>query len=392
MGGTITVEGTTGRGCTFCFTAHFGVGHRTYEPSPATTTIMNQTQLIPRDLEGIHVLLVEDQPLNQQVAQELLATAGIVVQVAHHGQEAVRMTEEGRYDLILMDLQMPIMDGYTATRQIRQQWNALELPIIAMTAHAMESERGRCLEAGMNDYLSKPIDVRTLYGTLHAWSRHRSNNNPPPAASAGKFTLPPDLPTSLPGLNLQEGLERLGGNFDLYRRLVIGFACDKRNTGYEIRAAMAESDGEKAGDLAHAVRGAAGNISAFRLHATLSSLETALRKGDLDTAGLLQPELEEGMAEVLAAAEILVRLQTAIKHTEQKPIDQQELSRLLQKLGTLTARNNLKVMKHLPQLTELATGTHYAPFVASLVETLERLDFVTASRQIENMAGIAAID
>ncbi len=389
MGGTIKAEGVPGEGSTFSFTARFGVGEQTYAPLPPTPSATNQTPLVASALEGIRVLVVEDQPLNRQVAQELLAAAGVVVSTAADGQMAVAMAATKFYDIILMDLQMPVMDGYTATRQIRRQWSASELPIIAMTAHAMESERGRCLEAGMNDYLPKPIDVRTLYRTLQAWSRHLPVAQPPPAADCVKLPRGEELPANLPGLDLKEGLARLGGNRDLYGRLIIGFARDNRHAGGEIRAALANSDLEKAGDLVHAVRGGAGNISAGRLHLLLSSLETACRKGDAETATTLQPELEEAMAELVASAETLKSsLPAPDVPLEGRTVAPRELETMLRELGILASQNNLKIINRLPWLTELVAGTKYIPFVSHLTETVELLNFAAACRQIETMIGL----
>ncbi len=389
MGGAITAQGTPSEGSTFSFTARFGIGSQRYTPTAPAANDAVQVKLDSAALEGIRVLVVEDQPLNQQVARELLTAAGVLVTIAPHGLDAIRMAEEERYDLVLMDLQMPVMDGYAATRQIRTQRSSAELPIIAMTAHAMENERGRCLEAGMNDYLSKPIDVRTLYRTLQNWTRQPSPCAPPPPLEESNIAPSPDFPISLPGLNLAEGLARLGGNSDLYRRLIIGFARDKRHAGREIRSVLAESDLEKAGDLTHAVRGIAGNISASRLYATLSSLETACREGEVGIAGQLLSELEEGMAEVVAAAEMLERSVTIALPPERKNIDTGAVATLLRELGGLTARNNLKVMKRLPPLTELVAGTKFAPLASDLTEALEQLDFAAAYRQIETMAEMA---
>ena len=131
----------------------------------------------PHDATGIRILLVEDNEVNQQVATELLESAGASVRIANHGGEAVRILTEGEqpppFDIVFMDLQMPEMDGFTATRLLRTQPRLQELPIIAMTAHALVEERQRCLEAGMNDHVSKPIDPDALFATLMRWAKPR---------------------------------------------------------------------------------------------------------------------------------------------------------------------------------------------------------------------------
>ena len=387
MGGDISAEGLPRGGSAFTFTARFGTVAGA-EASPPSMKKENRRVLpVAEGLAGLRVLLVEDQPLNQQVAREILTTAGVVVEIAADGGEAVRLAAERRYDLILMDLQMPVMDGYTATREIRQKWNAADLPIIAMTAHAMENEREKCLESGMNDYLAKPIDVRKLYQAIQAWTRQPCAGESPEAVGSRGGQVPV-LPAVLPGLDVTEGLDRLGGNADLYRRLVIGFARDKRQAVSGIRSLLAEADLGGAGRAAHALMGGAGNIAATRLYSLLRDLEDACRRGDADTAGGLLPDLEAGMAKIAAAAELLERSQPDGAQGAARTVDPREFTLLLEELGELSARHNLKVMKRLQHLGELVAGTEFAPFVSRLTETLERLDFAAASRQIEILTGL----
>ncbi|SBW00133.1 putative Histidine kinase [uncultured delta proteobacterium] len=166
MGGEIALESTPGRGTTFSFSARFGLwdGEGTGEAPPAHKPDLEV-------LAGKRVLLVEDNPINQDVASELLLGVGIIVIKADNGRIAVDILSKPHhgFDLVLMDVQMPVMDGHEATRRAREYPHNAGLPIIAMTAHAMVSERERCLAAGMNDHLSKPIEVDTLYATLERW-------------------------------------------------------------------------------------------------------------------------------------------------------------------------------------------------------------------------------
>jgi two-component system, sensor histidine kinase and response regulator len=393
MEGEITAQGTLGEGSTFTFTARFGIGAHLNEPSIPVESQPEQLPLDTAVLEGLRVLLVEDQSLNQQVAWELLTTAGVTVEIADNGEEALRMmSEQGKqYNLVLMDLQMPIMDGYTATRQIRQQWPGADLPIIAMTAHAMENERRKCLDAGMNDYLTKPIDVRNLYRTLHDWTHHQSRSGKLTAITSSEGVEEAVLPAILPGLNIAEGVARLGGNSDLYLRLVSGFARDKRHALCEIRTALTESEEEKAGHLAHGLRGIAGNIAAVRLHELLSDLEQACTQGASETIMGLLPGLEDGMKEVIDSARMLEQWQSQPPaNPPLKAINLQELALLLQEMGDLALLHNLKITKRLPALIELVTGTEYAPFVCRLAESLELLDFDRAVRQMETLKELSA--
>ena len=174
MGGVITVESEPGKGSVFSFTLGFQPASATEVPAPAPEKCDLNA------IKGARVLLVEDHPINQQIARVQLTHAGLLVTVASNGLEAVKLTLPGikPFDLVLMDIQMPEMDGYEATRLIRQQWSPEELPIIAMTAYALAKERRNCLDLGMNDHLAKPIDTAELHAALCRWLKPRPELSP----------------------------------------------------------------------------------------------------------------------------------------------------------------------------------------------------------------------
>ncbi len=182
------------------------------------------------DATGIRVLLVEDNEINQQVATELLESAGAIVTVANHGGEAVKILTDGdqppAFDVVFMDLQMPEMDGFTATKLLRKDPRLQKIPIIAMTAHALVEERQRCLDAGMNDHVSKPIDPDSLFSTLIRWVQPRPKQAVEPRASFTSVTTSDEvvLP-EIAGINLADGLMRVAGNRRLYRDLLGQFAA-----------------------------------------------------------------------------------------------------------------------------------------------------------------------
>ncbi|MBF0383085.1 MAG: response regulator [Magnetococcales bacterium] len=233
---------------------------------------------------GAKLLLVEDNPINQQVARELLELAGMHVQIATNGIEAVAAVDGGTFDAVLMDIQMPMMDGYAATMEIRKSITADHLPIIAMTANAMTGDREKCLDAGMNDHLSKPIDPHEMFASLARWIAPKQNGAGIPAAlSFSAHYAAQDLPT-LPEVDLEQGLFRAGGNLTLYQDLVKRFVRDHGDDAVKIADALSRNDLELAQRLAHSFKGVSGNIGAGSLYNLASSLEAAIREND--TAGL----------------------------------------------------------------------------------------------------------
>src|SRR6516165_2665894 len=194
------------------------------------------------NLTGIRVLLVEDNAVNQQIAVELLTRAGAAVSIANDGSEAVAaitgIVQPPPYDIVLMDMQMPVMDGHEATRAIRSDPRYDSLPIIAMTAQAMAEERDQCLAEGMNDHITKPIDPDLLYRTVLAFAGQRvvpraTAASPAPASEAASSEL-----TAIAGVDIADGLHRVGGNLRLYRAMLRQYAEDQADTAAALRAAL----------------------------------------------------------------------------------------------------------------------------------------------------------
>ncbi|HJW34762.1 MAG TPA: response regulator [Holophagaceae bacterium] len=230
-------------------------------------------------LKGSRVLLVEDNDFNQQVATELLGMVGIEVGIAGNGQEALERIRAEAYDAVLMDLQMPVMDGYETTTQLRREWDPASLPIIAMTAHALIRERERCAAIGMNDYLTKPVDPAELYAVLARWIGPRvpavTFESPSPVAPHRDPDAARDLPT-LPGISVEEGLANLMGNWERYRKMLARFLELKAGVALELRAALARGERDAAGRIAHSMIAGAGTIGAMALSQNARSLQDAL--------------------------------------------------------------------------------------------------------------------
>ena len=288
-------------------------------------------------LRDARILLAEDNEINQQIAVELLSGAGASVQVANNGREAVELLFGGAqpppFDLVLMDLQMPEMDGYQATAKLRADARFSALPILAMTAHATIEERQRCLAAGMNDHITKPIDPKVLFETVSRFYRplplptSGSSQGGPDDARTGEGERPlaavqapgqgdpssvaskaeadvvakttgssvkpaPEIPGSelpvIPGLDTQNGLNRVAGNRRLYSKLLLQFAAQQGPAAGQIRDALTQGDSALAERLAHTVKGVAGNIGAQLIQTAAGRVETLIRSraqaAELETA------------------------------------------------------------------------------------------------------------
>jgi PAS domain S-box-containing protein len=265
--------------------AAFGVAtERKHKPRSGGREI---DMLALRPVQGAQLLLVEDNEINQQVASELLGQAGFLVDVANHGQEALDKLNARPYDCVLMDVQMPVMDGYTATRKIRGDKRFADLPVLAMTANATTEDRDKSLAHGMNEHIAKPINPDILFTALLKWIPHGDRDLPEGLEVAGADADQPNLP-SLPGIDTEAGVARLGGNVNSYLRLLDKFAENQANSINEIEAAVNAGNGEEAIRLAHTLKGVSGSIGAEGLFQAAAELEKVLKA---DPSSLPGPQL-----------------------------------------------------------------------------------------------------
>lgn len=227
---------------------------------------------------GARILLAEDNEINQQVACELLEGVGLIVDVAENGRIAVEMANAKPYDLILMDIQMPEMDGLEATASLRADEKFNDLPIVAMTAHAMAGDREKSLAHGMNDHITKPIDPSELYEVL---SRLIPDGEREPAPEKPKAVQEEvGLPDEIAGIDIQSGLMRVNNNRKLYRELLVKVHDNYSQSGEEVETLIANGQHDDAQILAHTIKGLAGNIGAGELQEAAAVVEGALKKGE----------------------------------------------------------------------------------------------------------------
>jgi CheY-like chemotaxis protein len=260
-------------------------------------------------IRGARILLVEDNDVNQQVARELLEDAGLAVAVADDGQAALQMVQKYAYDLVFMDMQMPVMDGVTATREIRKLQQLAHLPVVAMTANAMAQDRRKCMDAGMNDFLVKPIDPQEMLAILVRWVRPRQAavvGAPAgwPSQSVGGTSaagLDGEFPEGIPGLDAKLGLSRMMGKKSLYAAMLRRYAVGQQAVMQEMRDALAAGNPQTAERVAHTTKAVSGTIGATLVQDRAAALEMAIRESR--TAAEIEQlldELEGPLAELLA--------------------------------------------------------------------------------------------
>jgi len=320
MDGNIWVESEPGRGSRFVFTATFGLQGREQAGPLCTPEELEgmrerlvdsralSEQVMPDELEaiqGARILVVEDNAINQQIIREVLEQAGLVVIVASNGKEGVQKVNQEPFDAVLMDLQMPIMDGYALTRSIREDARFDGLPIIAMTAHVMVDEKEKCLAAGMNGHTPKPIDLRHLFALLRQWIkpgvRQRVQQIRPELAEVNC------LPIMLPGIDVAACLRIIGGNQELLNTLLLDFRREFSGMAKRVRKLLDQGDIQEARQLTHRIKGTSGNLSVMALYDAASQLDEALlEEAGNDLPGFLDA-FETTLDEVMLSIASLTR-------------------------------------------------------------------------------------
>ena len=354
-------------------------------------------------LSGFHVLLAEDNDLNQEIACELLREVGVTVDIACDGRAAVRMVQQGPYDLVLMDMQMPEMDGIEATQEIRKSVPSLRLPIVAMTANAMPSDRERCMAAGMDDFLSKPIDPKLLWQGLRERLAGRTpvlagriaDEGAAPvadvvteaAADAGAVAAGPPLLHAIPGLDTGRGLRLVSGKEALYHRLLRGFAQREADAVTRIEEALARQDRVQAERIAHTLKGLAGNIGAARLSDAAGALERAL--GSAAASAALAPllaQVEDHLAPLARALRAAMGAEPTAESGAPQATDS-DASRLVAQLASLLRSQDGDAVDYLLEHRDLLAQALSGQF-AEVERQVEAYDFDEALRLLPGQAGL----
>ena len=347
-------------------------------------------------IRGARVLLAEDNEINQQVAEEILQQAGLVVRSANNGKEAVEMVKAGNFDVVLMDIQMPVMGGFEATQEIRRDERFQDLPIIAMTAHAMAGDHEKSIEAGMNDHLTKPIDPDQLISALVKWVKpgDRETSEGLSESSSESKKVQDILPAQLPGISIASGLGRVAGNRQLYAKLLCKFKDGQKNAVYQIKAALQVGDMETATLRAHTVKGVSGNLGGDNLYQAASELEKAIKEGkNLD---LVMAEFDSQLKVVIDGIRVVEERLTSQKEPEvsgaEAPVDREAVKTLLQEIAQLLESDLSEAMNRLEALNRLLANSLVKEDFKRLEKQIESFDTDTALKTLETIAGKLEIE
>ncbi len=432
MGGEIAASGIEGQGSAFVFTIQAGVAPSSDAAQPLAKADSLSAPVAPQqDLQGMRVLLVEDNALNRLMAAEFLKRRGVVVTQAHHGGEAVERVKGEPFDAVLMDLHMPVMEGLEATRLIRELPQGKSLPIIAMTAAVLPEDRARCAAVGMVDFIAKPIDPEDMIRVLLKWGKTDPSEQAPFTFASSPLgerieeraapipTFPPKeegtmvkgaghdregwgegnpsgrglergddtLPPSLPGFNLEMALRRLDGNRNLLARLLMGFVEEQSGTLAQLNALVQAGDSAQAAILLHTLKGVAANLGAETLAKAARQLEKEVKAGGpLNTM--------QGFADALNAALEAIKthiVAPAVSTEDGSAIDQEALARLLNHLVTYLQKRELIPVELLESLHGLAHSDTPDQYFTRLTRQIDLFDHDGALASVAQLAAIHGV-
>ncbi len=362
--------------------------------APKRKRLATRGQIFNKEIDkisGANILLVEDNEINQQVSKELLIASGMNVEIAENGEIAVAKCKDisqPQFDLIFMDLEMPVMDGYIATQKIRQIPDLKKTPIVALTADAMSGVKSRALNAGMNDYITKPIDPKDVQNMLIKWIPPRQMEK-----KHSKIKLDPD--TNFPvldGIDTLNGLRRVAGNRTVYSHILRKFCSENSDLIDKLKTALADQNREETIHLAHALKGSAGNIGAQSLYQIASSLNDELKdhpdnlKKTHDLISQLSTELDQ-IIRVIKEANFPDENNQSIQ-SEVPQTDQESFKKSVQELFVYLSENDARASGLFNALKRSLTHTISVPELENIEKSIMQYDYEQALAQLDKFIKI----
>lgn len=336
-------------------------------------------------LQGATILLVEDNEMNQELAMELLSANGLVVSLAENGQIALNMLQEQDFDGVLMDCQMPIMDGYTATKKLRAIDKFKSLPILALTSNAMAGDREKTIDAGMNDHIAKPINVNDMFTTMAKWITSSAPlNSIVQSVNVDNFEHVEDIIIpNLVGIDTVIGLQITQNNPKLYLKLLKRFSVSNQNVKKDFEAALTAQDPDAASRFFHTLKGTAGNIGAKYVQQAAEELEEACLNKQRDLTELID-NLMSQLRPVLTGLKVLSQLKYTAK-TQTQSVDKAAIQPLLEQLTDFVEDYDTDAIKLVGELEPLLNNTKHSAALNTLTAEINAYDFDTASKTLNRL-------
>ncbi|MCI5165857.1 MAG: sensor histidine kinase, partial [Candidatus Electrothrix sp. GM3_4] len=404
MGGKLSVESKVDSGSNFSFSLSFALNGLEKENNNSRGT--SETAAAMAAIRYARILLVEDNIINQQVAQEILAKANLHVETVNNGKEAVEAVAAKDFDAVLMDIQMPIMDGYEATKAIRHDLGKTDLPILAMTAHAVSEERDKCFRIGMNDHIAKPINRNILFLALSNWigeTAERQSGKQVADVNISQLAIAPkeshtqrhtpdplkqllaeaERGESPAGIDFAGGLERVEGNEKLYLKLLKSFCREQKESLHKIPELIKKNNRKDAKYLAHSLKGVAGNIGMSALQEFSSRAE---QKADYGTVKEFQQVFQKLLQELRQISEYLTpRVEAPEKQEKQVgtagPADEHDRRKallFLQRLAVLLEQSDFSSLQFLEGNQHIVRALLDETSLAKLTSSIEGFHFKSA--------------
>lgn len=382
MGSTISVESQPGTGSTFSFDLCLPLAQEGELGSDSAAKLGEIPDLSP--IRGSNILVVDDSDINLQIACELLHQEGMRTAVAHDGSESVAAVQQQHFDCVLMDLQMPVMDGHTAARHIRSDEKFSDLPILALTANTGPEDRRRAAEAGMNDHIAKPIDPDELFRKLLLWIAPGERELVvPEVIEESSQSEELQLPAEIPGLSVAEGLTRVGGNAGLYLKLLVDMQRNYADVAPRIAQFLEDGESDAAAQLAHKLRGIANNLGAVEVGSYATNIESTLKSGG-EIGEQEVSVLQEAIDQVLISVAELEKLKP--EPTESGAVSAADISATLKKLRGSLEMNDPGAEAICDELLSAVDANGPAHEVLNTIrDSLEMFDF---DRALQHMSSL----